>query len=164
MPNGASRASEPARSPHTDNTARMDPKLPIRSIDYTVIFVRRMPEMRAFYERTLGFALHRELSSTWIEFRVGSNILALTERGGRFNDPSPPIGALSLQLAFRVSPSEVASCAATLNERGVSLISGPTDHAFGHRTLFFRDPDGNVLEIYAEIEHPGPGAAIGGET
>jgi hypothetical protein len=27
----------------------------------------------------------------------------------------------------------------------------PTDQPFGHRTLFFRDPDGNVLEIYAEI-------------
>jgi catechol 2,3-dioxygenase-like lactoylglutathione lyase family enzyme len=26
-----------------------------------------------------------------------------------------------------------------------------TDHAFGHRTIFFRDPDGNVIEIYAEI-------------
>jgi len=25
------------------------------------------------------------------------------------------------------------------------------DQPFGHRTLFFRDPDGNVLEIYAEI-------------
>jgi catechol-2,3-dioxygenase len=33
----------------------------------------------------------------------------------------------------------------------VNIVSGPTDHAFGHRTLFFRDPDGNVLEIYAEI-------------
>jgi lactoylglutathione lyase len=130
----------------------MDPKLPIRSIDYTVIFARQMPEMREFYATTLGFPLHRELSSHWVEFRVGANILALTERGGRFNDPALPIGALSVQLAFRVSPSEVASCAATLKERGVNLISGPTDHAFGHRTLFFRDPDGNVLEIYAEIE------------
>ena len=96
----------------------MDPKLPIRSIDYTVVFARQMPEMRAFYGNTLGFPLHRELSSRWVEFRVGSNILALTESGGRFNDPSPPIGILSLQLAFRVAPSEVASCAATLKERG----------------------------------------------
>jgi catechol 2,3-dioxygenase-like lactoylglutathione lyase family enzyme len=69
-----------------------------------------------------------------------------------FDDPSLPVGTLSLQLAFRVAPSEVATCAETLKERGVSIISGPTDRPFGHRTLFFRDPDGNVLEIYAEIE------------
>ena len=30
---------------HTDNTARMDPKLPIRSIDYTVIFARKMRDV-----------------------------------------------------------------------------------------------------------------------
>lgn len=132
----------------------MDPRLPIRSIDYTVVYARQMPEMRAFYGTTLGFALHRELSPHWVEFRVGSNILALTQHGGRFNDPAPPVGALSLQLAFRVAPGEVASCAAVLQERGVAIISGPTDQPFGHRTLFFRDPDGNVLEIYAEIESP----------
>jgi lactoylglutathione lyase len=130
----------------------VDPKLPIRSIDYTVIYARQMPAMREFYGATLGFALHRELSPTWVEFRVGSNILALTEYGGRFEDPAPPIGALSLQLAFRVAPHEVADCGAVLIERGVSIISGPTDQSFGHRTLFFRDPDGNILEIYAEIE------------
>jgi lactoylglutathione lyase len=55
-------------------------------------------------------------------------------------------------LAFRVAPHEVAACAAVLAERGVTIVSGPTDQPFGHRTLFFRDPDGNVLEIHAEIE------------
>lgn len=129
----------------------MDPKLPIRSIDYTVIFARQMAAMREFYGTTLGFPLHRELSPTWIEFRVGSNILALTEHGRAFSDPAPPVGVLSLQLAFRVAPGDVASCAAVLKERGVKIVSGSTDQPFGHRTLFFRDPDGNVLEIYAEI-------------
>lgn len=129
----------------------MDPKLPIRSLDYTVIFARQMAKMRDFYEHTMGFALHRELSPRWVEFRIGANILALTEPGGRFEDPAPPAGTLSLQLAFRVAPLEVDTCAATLAERGVEIISPPTDQPFGHRTLFFRDPDGNVLEIYAEI-------------
>jgi len=129
----------------------MDPKLPIRSLDYTIIFARQMPAMREFYGTTLGFPLHKELGPQWVEFRVGSNLLALTERGLVFDDPSPPIGVLSLQLAFRVTPSEVASCASVLAERGVSIVSGPTDQPWGHRTLFFRDPDGNILEIYAEI-------------
>jgi lactoylglutathione lyase len=129
----------------------MDPRLPIRSLDYTVIFVRHMAKMREFYELTMGFPLHRELSPRWLEFRTGSNILARTERGGRFNDPRPPVGTLSLQLAFRVAPHEVDLCAATLEERGVAIVLPPTDQPFGHRTLFFRDPDDNVLEIYAEI-------------
>jgi lactoylglutathione lyase len=129
----------------------MDPKLPIRSIDYTVIFARQMSKMREFYGSVMGFPLHRELSPRWVEYRVGSNVLALAEPGTRFDDPLQPVGVMSLQLAFRVAPHEVDACAATLEERGVAIVSPPTDQPFGHRTLFFRDPDGNVLEIYAEI-------------
>ena len=130
----------------------MDPKLPLRGTDYTVIFARQMPAMRSFYGSTLGFPLHRELSPRWVEFRVGSNILALAERSAQSEEASLPIGVAMLQLAFRVSPGEVANCATVLAERGANIISGPTDQPFGHRTLFFRDPDGNLLEIYAEIE------------
>ena len=129
----------------------MDPRLPVRGIDYTVIFARDMPAMQEFYGSTMGFPLHRRLGPQWVEFRVGSNILALTERGLVFDDPAPPKGVLSLQLAFRVSPDEVTTCASTLKERGVAILSGPTDQPWGHRTLLFRDPDDNVLEIYAEI-------------
>jgi catechol 2,3-dioxygenase-like lactoylglutathione lyase family enzyme len=50
-----------------------------------------------------------------------------------------------------VSAAEVDQCADELVRHGVDLLSPPTDQAFGHRTLFFRDPDGNLLEIFAEI-------------
>jgi lactoylglutathione lyase len=88
----------------------------------------------------MGFPLHRELSPRWVEFRVGSNILALTERGGRFGDPSPPIGVLTLQLAFRLAPHEVDEYAATLAERGVGIVSPPTDQPFGHRHTLLSRP------------------------
>ena len=123
----------------------------IRQIDYTVIFARDMVAMRHFYETTMEFPLLRELSDRWIEYRVGSTTLALTTHGGRFNDTPPARGALSLQLAFRVPPQAVADCAAALEAKGVGLVSPVTDQPFGHRTIFFRDPDGNVLEIFAEI-------------
>ena len=50
----------------------VDPKIPIRSLDYTVIFARQMAAMRAFYGTTLGFPLHRELGPQWVEFRIGA--------------------------------------------------------------------------------------------
>lgn len=123
----------------------------IRQIDYTVIYARDLAAMRHFYGNVMRFPLLRELSPRWVEYQVGSNTLALTVRGGRFDDPPTPPGALSLQLAFRVAPSMVDACAAELTAAGVPIVSPPTDQAFGHRTLFFRDPDGNVLEIYAEL-------------
>jgi catechol 2,3-dioxygenase-like lactoylglutathione lyase family enzyme len=38
-----------------------------------------------------------------------------------------------------------------LAAKGIKLVAPVTDHPWGHRTVFFRDPDGNVLEIYADI-------------
>ena len=123
----------------------------IRTIDYTVIFVRDLAAMRRFYEDVLRFPLARELSAGWIEYRVGGNTLALARPSRTAADAPTPAGSASLQLAFRVLPTEVDQCADELLRHGVALLSPPTDQSFGHRTLFFRDPDGNLLEVYAEI-------------
>jgi catechol 2,3-dioxygenase-like lactoylglutathione lyase family enzyme len=124
----------------------------IRAIDYTVIFARDLAAMRRFYEDILGFPLIRELSPRWIEYRVGNNTLALATPSRTAADPPTPKGSASLQLAFKVSPPEVDQCADELARRGVALLSPPTDQSFGHRTLFFRDPDGNLLEVFADIQ------------
>jgi catechol 2,3-dioxygenase-like lactoylglutathione lyase family enzyme len=123
----------------------------IRAIDYTVIFVRDMAAMRRFYEDILGFSLARELSPRWLEYRVGENTLALAKPSLTAGDVPTPYGSASLQLAFKVSASEVDQCADELVRQGIDLLSPPTDQVFGHRTLFFRDPDGNLLEMFAEI-------------
>jgi len=131
--------------------AIMDPQLPLRHLDYTIIYARDMAAMRKFYGTVLNFPVNRELGPQWIEYRVGSCLLALTERGLLYDDPPPPKGALSVQLAFRVPPKQVDECAKVLESRGVAIDRPPTDQPWGHRTTFFRDPDGNVLEIYADI-------------
>jgi catechol 2,3-dioxygenase-like lactoylglutathione lyase family enzyme len=123
----------------------------IKAIDYTVIFVRDMAAMRNCYEAVLGFPVACELSPKWIEYRLGTNTLALTTPTRTAADAPTPAGSASLQLAFKVSVVEVDHCAGELARQNVKLLSPPTDQSFGHRTLFFRDPDGNLLEIFAEI-------------
>jgi catechol 2,3-dioxygenase-like lactoylglutathione lyase family enzyme len=134
------------RKPHSGSAFQA-----IRAIDYTVMFVRDMAAMRRFYEDVLGFPLLRELSPGWIEYRVGDNTLALARPSLTAADVPTPNGSASLQLAFKVSAPEVDQCADELVRQGVNLLSPPTDQAFGHRTLFFRDPDGNLLELFADI-------------
>ena len=134
------------RNPHSNSAFQA-----IRAIDYTVIFVRDMVAMRRFYEDVLGFPMLRELSPGWVEYRVGNNTLALARPSLTAADAPTPKGSASLQLAFKVSAAEVDQCADELLRQGVNLLSPPTDQVFGHRTLFFRDPDGNLLEVFAEI-------------
>jgi catechol 2,3-dioxygenase-like lactoylglutathione lyase family enzyme len=77
--------------------------------------------------------------------------LALATPSKTAADAPTPTGSASLQLAFKVSVPEVDRCADELVRQGVDLLSPPTDQVFGHRTLFFRDPDGNLLEVFADI-------------
>src|SRR5262249_25586412 len=124
----------------------MDPKLPIRSIDYTVIFARQMSKMREFYGSTLGFPLHRELSAKWVEYRVGSIFWLLAGPGTDYAVPWPRVGVLPLQLAFRVPRQEVASGPAPLAEQAVPFVPPPTAQPFGPRPRFSRAPAGTLLK------------------
>ena len=123
----------------------------IRAIDYSVIIVRDMDAMRRFYEDVLSFSILRTLSPNWIEYQIGENTLALSKPGLTASDVPVPNGTAALQLAFKVSLIEVDQCAEELLQKNVNLLSPPTNRDFGHRTLFFRDPDGNLLEIFADI-------------
>jgi glyoxylase I family protein len=60
-------------------------------------------------------------------------------------------GTAAVQLAFRVPPAALDACHAELVAKGVSILRAPTDlPSWRHRTLFFRDPEDNLIEIYAE--------------
>ena len=91
------------------------------------------------------------MAARWVELRVGGNILALSEPGLVIPDRMPPAGTACLQLAFRVRREEVDACETALRAVGVRDRRVGDRQPWGHRTLFFRDPDGNLLEIYADI-------------
>ncbi|MBZ0282742.1 MAG: VOC family protein [Anaerolineae bacterium] len=128
----------------------------IRNLDYTIIFCRDIEAMKHFYRDILGFPVSRD-SGTWVEFQLGSVRLTLNSRGSgydgvREHHGAPLLDGAGLQLAFRVAPAEVDSCFDELQQKGVSILQPPTTHQrTNHRTLFFKDPENNILEIYAEV-------------
>lgn len=124
----------------------------IHNFDYTILLCRNLAKTRSFYKDVMGFQLESD-SEQWVTFRVGASLLTLRPRGpwlGWDDGPAAP-GSAAVQLAFRVSPPAVATCHAELVALGVPIVRAPTDiPAVRHRTLFFRDPEDNVIEIYAE--------------
>lgn len=121
----------------------------IRNLDYVILLCDNVTQMKRFYHETLGFPIYRDWEH-WIELRVGAVLLTLRKRGRPYDGEKDPRSA-SVQLAFRVAPGEVDSCYAELLQKQVEIIEPPRDQEYGHRTLFFKDPEGNILEIYADI-------------
>jgi glyoxylase I family protein len=111
-----------------------------------------MDMTRAFYRDVMKFPIEVDREN-WVSFRVGATLLTLRRRGmWTVCDDGPSIaGSAAIQLAFRVPPPAVDACHTELIAAGVSIIRGPTDLPdWRHRTLFFRDPEDNIIEIYAE--------------
>jgi len=112
--------------------------------------------MKDFYHGVMEFPIYRENPSMddWVEMRVGSVLLTLRKRGAFPADGNLPSGCTAVQLAFRVTPQEIGKCCEQLREKKVK-IWGPNDNDWGswaHRNIFFKDPEGNLLEIFADIE------------
>jgi catechol-2,3-dioxygenase len=123
--------------------------LNLHSLDYVILLCDDLALMKFFYHETLGFPIERDWGE-WIEMRVGAVLLTLRRRGRSYDGPRT-YGSAGVQLAFRVPPAEVDTWHAVLLQKEVQILEPPRDKDYGQRTLFFKDPEGNILEIYAEI-------------
>jgi glyoxylase I family protein len=124
----------------------------IHNLDYTVLLCNNLEETRAFYRDIMKFPIAEDFGN-WVNFRIGAAILSLRTRGpwAVCDDGETIPCSAAVQLAFRVPPPEVDACHAELVAQGVPIRREPTDlPKYRHRTLFFRDPENNILEIYAE--------------
>ena len=125
----------------------------IRNLDYTILLCSRMQDTKEFYLDVMGFPIAHD-SEHWVSFQVGSALLTLRPRGRGLAWEDGPIapGSAAVQLAFRVPPHMIDACHEALQSKGVAILSPPRDITnWRHRALFFRDPEGNVVELYAEI-------------
>ena len=125
----------------------------IRNVDYVILLCDDVQRMKNFYQNVMSFQVEED-NPHWVKFRVGDCALTLRPRGPwrGWEDGPIPKGSASVQLAFCVGYDEVDRSHAELIEKGADIIERPKDQHFGHRTLFFRDPEGNVMEIYAELD------------
>ena len=122
----------------------------IETLNYVILLCEDISRMKAFYHEILGVPIERDWED-WIELRLGAVLLTLRPRGRPYDGPSIT-GSAGLQLAFRVEPPEVEGWHAFLLQKHVEILDPPHDWDYGHRTLFFKDTEGNILEIYADIQ------------
>jgi catechol 2,3-dioxygenase-like lactoylglutathione lyase family enzyme len=128
---------------------------PVRQLTYVIvlcddILCDDIGRMKAFYRDLLPFAVDSE-SDTSLSLRAGGVQLGLRQRTRQYDGVGARQESPGIQLAFRVEPEQVDQCHELLIAAGVTILEPPTDQPRGHRTVYFADPEGNVLEVYAEI-------------
>lgn len=112
---------------------------------------RDLPRLRRFY-RGLGW---KELPSSedgWAAFLIGGVLLALypvEELAAEAADGSPPpTGWSGVTLACNVeSPQQVDTAFEAAVAVGAMAVAEPVDRAWGGRSAYIADPEGNRWEI-----------------
>jgi catechol 2,3-dioxygenase-like lactoylglutathione lyase family enzyme len=118
------------------------------------LLVEDMPRAVAFYRDTLSIEVLHDLGE-FVEFKANPEFqLSLFSRdamrAGEPAIPLNPVGGQHAVLAFAVDDLD-ARCE-RLRAQGVAFVSGETNHpAWGLRTAFLLDPDGNLICLYGGI-------------
>jgi catechol 2,3-dioxygenase-like lactoylglutathione lyase family enzyme len=124
----------------------------VQRIDHVVLTVAVIERTLEFYERVLGM--------TAVSFGEGRRALAFGDQklnlhqAGREFDPKalrPTPGAIDLCFTTDVPLDQVA---AHLHSQSVVIEHGPVDKIGARgplRSLYFRDPDGNLIEVSNEV-------------
>jgi len=116
--------------------------------------VRDMAAMKRFYIDLLGFAVEWEPDADNVYLSSGIDNLALHRSpspGSGGAGEAPPFSPLDHLGVIVRSANAVDQWAAFLEGHGVVIDAKPRTHRDGARSCYFRDPDGNKIQV---IHHP----------
>jgi catechol 2,3-dioxygenase-like lactoylglutathione lyase family enzyme len=121
---------------------------PIDRLDHLVLTVASVDASVAFYTRILGFAkVSFDAGRTGLSF--GSQKINLHPAGSAIEPRALRPTPGSADLCF-ISAAPIERVIAHLNICGVAIVEGPARRtgALGPMTsVYFRDPDGNLVEV-----------------
>jgi catechol 2,3-dioxygenase-like lactoylglutathione lyase family enzyme len=117
------------------------------------LLVEDMPRARAFYRDTLGMELLNDLGE-YVEFKPNATFyFALFTRAAfELGEPAIPVTPADGQRAvLALQVDALDPFYERLHEQGADIVSAQKSHPeWGLRTIFLRDPDGNLICLYVD--------------
>lgn len=127
---------------------------PIEGIVETILYVDDIARAVAFYRDEIGLEPMVGDADRFQSFEAGERqVLLLFKRGGTLTPTEVPGGIIPPHdgngphhIGFSVTPAAYDAWLPRLRERGIPIESEATWER-GGRSVFFRDPDGHLLEL-----------------
>jgi len=125
--------------------------------DNTRLLVSNFKACFLFYQDIMGFkATYGNENDIYADFDTGESKLALfakpnmSETVRTSHLPAESISQDKLCLVFTVA--DVDTMSKKVEQQGITLFTQPADRlGWGIRTAHFRDPDGNLIEIFQPL-------------
>lgn len=124
----------------------------IEGVLETAVYVDDMERAREFYEGTLCLDAMFE-DERMRAYKVGRSVFLLFKRGESShviqtgNGSIPPHDSSGpTHMAFAIASDDLAEWEKRLDEHGIA-IEGRVQWPKGGKSVYFRDPDGNLLEF-----------------
>ena len=122
------------------------------SLTTICVITENVPNLVNFYTRVLDFEPQKN-SSTYAEFRTERGILAMFEID-RHNQLVPNSVELIKRgntiVEFQVQ--DVDEEYERLKAQNIEWVKEPTIQPWGTRSIYFRDPDGNMIHFYTTLK------------
>jgi catechol 2,3-dioxygenase-like lactoylglutathione lyase family enzyme len=119
----------------------------------TSLYTDDMARARAFYEGVLGLAPIFEDNRLCAYGIAGRDVLLIFKRGAATQAVTMPGGTIPghdgagpLHIAFAVAKDDLTQWERHLSAHGIA-VEGAANWSRGGRSIYFRDPDGHLLEL-----------------